>query len=267
MGEGVRDVGEKGLPGADPARDGEGFFDRKMRRVPLVLERIEDEQVQALEQFETRGRDEIRVGAVGDVADAETQDRHVAVKEWDGRPNLAGDFERAVDDLPLEVGAEDFHLRFGLFERVAETSRQDGVRRGIRPDIQRAFFERIKSADIVKTHDVIGMSMGKDDGVDHVDGISDALQAKFRGGVDQNPGIAAGNDCGRTHALVVDIGAGTDRAMASNHRDAGGGAGAEKDDFYSLLLLLVHRLALYGAGGLVGNDVYLGDRVNRSFIQ
>jgi hypothetical protein len=114
------------------------------------------------------------------------------------------------------------------------------------PDIERAFFEGVETTDIIETHDVIGVGVCEDDGIDQVDAVGDALEAEFGGGVDEDAGIAVGNDGRGARALVVGIGAGADGAVATDHGDAGGGAGSKEDDLYAVLL---HRNWLYAANG------------------
>ncbi len=96
------------------------------------------------------------------------------------------------------------------------------------PDIQWAFSQGIEAANVVQAHDVIGVRVRQHQGVDHVDAIGDALEAKLRGGVDQNCRAALRDDRRGACALVVRVGAGADFAVAADHRDAGAGAGAEE---------------------------------------
>ena len=101
----------------------------------------------------------------------------------------------------------------------------------IGPDVEPP--ERVKSADVVQAHDMVGMGMGEDDRVDHIDGVGDALKAKLGSRVDQHAaGAGRRNDNGGASAAVVGIGAGADFAVAADHRNAGAGAGAEEKKFH-----------------------------------
>src|SRR5207248_1987230 len=88
----------------------------------------------------------------------------------------------------------------------------------------------IKAADIVQSHDVIGVRVSEDDGVNAVDLVGDALRAELGGGIDQNMGVAVRDQNRGAGAFVVGIGAGADSAVAADHGNAGTGAGAEEEE-------------------------------------
>ncbi len=109
---------------------------------------------------------------------------------------------------------------------------------GVGPEVEGFAADGVEPAEIIEPHHVVGVGMGVDDGVDHVDMVGDALKAKFRRGIDENALAGIGEDDGWAGALVARIGAGARLTVAANHGNPGAGAGAEKEQFEGIHLHL-----------------------------
>ena len=169
VGDAVGDVGEVGSASADAAGGVDGFLDGQVGEVFAVLEAVEDEDVEAVEQFVGGLGDLADIGAVGEVADAESEAHHGAVDEGDGGPAGAADFEGAVDQSGEKLRAEQADFGGLLGEGVVEAALEGLVGVGVGPDVEGAALDRVEAADVVEAHDVVGMGVGVDDGVDSLD--------------------------------------------------------------------------------------------------
>src|SRR5947207_2450135 len=94
------------------------FFHREMRHVPLPLQGVEHQNVQIAQQIERWIGNRAHVRAVGEFSNAEAQDWHIAMHQWDWYPRDASDFERAIDHPVPQVWAKDLHLWRRLFESI-----------------------------------------------------------------------------------------------------------------------------------------------------
>jgi hypothetical protein len=87
-----------------------------------------------------------------------------------------------------------------------------------------------KAPQIIEAHDVIGVRMGENDGVDAADIFAQGLGAKIRSGIDDESGLRCLDVNGRTEAFIARIGGMADRAIAPDHRNALRRSGAEKSE-------------------------------------
>jgi hypothetical protein len=87
-----------------------------------------------------------------------------------------------------------------------------------------------KAPQIVKAHDVVGVRMSENDGIDATDIFAQDLSAKIGAGIDDESGFGCFDVNGRTEAFIARVGGMTNRAIAPNHRNALRRSGAEKSE-------------------------------------
>jgi len=200
----------------------------EMRHVRGVLQGVEDEDVQALEHRKTLVGDSADIRAIGDFADSEAEHRHLAVEKRDGDESHAGDLKRPLNIVAQQMRAEDSQLGRGLHEGVSETLVENFEREIVRPHVERAAAQDVKSSHVIEAENVVGVGMGIDDGFDHLDALGDALEAEFGRGVDQDIFAVAREYDRWPGARITRIGRCADRAAAADHGNAGAGARTEK---------------------------------------
>lgn len=90
-----------------------------------------------------------------------------------------------------------------------------------------------KAPQVIEAHDVIGVGMSENDGIDATDIFAQDLGAKVRSGIDDESDLRCLDVNGRTEAFIAGIGGMADRAIAPDHRNALRCSGAEKgqDEF------------------------------------
>src|SRR5579862_3352747 len=104
------DVREIGLLRPDFFGGCKGFIDRKMRGVGSILQCIQNQDVQTMQQIPGFVGDEIDIGAIGEVVDAEAEDIDVAMHEGNGVPDFAEKVEWAVNQSRNQMWTKDFHI-------------------------------------------------------------------------------------------------------------------------------------------------------------
>src|SRR6266545_4288919 len=85
----------------------------------------------------------------------------------------------------------------------------------------------MKTAQVIDPVNVVGMGMGKKDGVDTGDLVADCLRSQVRGGVDQNVFAGSFDQDGGAGSFVPWVVRCADAAAAADHRDASGSAATE----------------------------------------
>ena len=81
-------------------------------------------------------------------------------------------------------------LGLGLAEGVAEAGAQRANVRSSAHTSSGPPLTRVEPADVVEAHDVVGVGVGVDDGVDAVDAVGDALEPQLRRRVDEDARVA-----------------------------------------------------------------------------
>ena len=156
-----------------------------MSGMRLGAQRVEDDDVEAIEQGEARVRNAVHVSEVGGVAEAIAGDFEVSVHERHRSKGNAGDIDRAIEAEQLNpracgvgrvgregVGEDAFeHFGCGLI--------------GVQGQLPVAMREA-QGAEVVETEDVIGVRVGVEDGIDVADAEAQRLLAEIRAGVDED---------------------------------------------------------------------------------
>ena len=92
-------------------------------------------------------------------------------------------------------------------------------------------FRESKWPKIIKTHDVVRVSVGDQHGIQLADPVPEKLPPEIRTGVHDPAAFRSANVDRRAVALIPGVGGATYRAVAPDNRHAQGGAGAEKSKF------------------------------------
>ncbi len=154
-----------------------------------------------------------------------------------------------VDAVDLDAGAGGVAV-FGA-EGVVEDALDGGGGVVVGVDGEVAFGVEAEGAEVVEAHDVVGVAVGVEDGVDVADVLADGLGVEVGAGVDEDGVVVVGEADGGPGAAVARVsvgrdGGGADGAVAAERGDAHGGAGAEKGEG------CLHRLADDARAGGVG---------------
>ena len=232
-----------------------------MAGVRVAAKGVEDEDVEVLEERDAVVGDVAHVGEVGGAAEAVAGDLLAAVSDGDaveaGAEELDACAGCGIDAMDLNAGAGG--VAVFVAEGVLEDA-LDGVGGGVvGVDGEVALVVKAEGAEVVEAHDVVGVAVGVEDGVDAADFFADGLGVKVGAGVDEDGVAVVGEADGRPGAAVARVpvgrdGGGADGAVAAERGDAHGGAGAEKGEGR------LHRLAddawaggaWAGAGGCLG---------------
>jgi hypothetical protein len=89
-----------------------------------------------------------------------------------------------------------------------------------------------ETAEVIHACHMVGMTVRKDEQVDPIDPIPEALQAKFRSCVDLDVKSIHDDVDGSASAMVARIRGEAHRAVAGDHRDPLRGARAQKNDVH-----------------------------------
>ena len=194
-------------------------------------EAIDDEDVAALEELHGGFGDFLAVGDVGDAwavvgVEEEAGGIDLAVEDGEGGDGGAADTEGSFDfaGVWFEVTGVAVVAVEGEVEDTPEV-----VHGGV-GGVDGEGFVRAEgeAAEFVEAHDVVGVGVGDEGGVEVADVGAEALLAEVWAGVDEPLGEAVIDEEGAAEPLVAGVGGETDRAVAGDHGDASGGAGAEE---------------------------------------
>ncbi len=227
-------VGDVGFARADGLRGGDGPGDVEMRGVGLVAKAVDDENVDAFDGGADGLGDGGAVAHVGEELaalvreeKAERGDGTVRNREWSNGD--ASEIERFADDVRLNMDVTgDFVLRV---ECVGEGA-LDLVecRRGTVDGEGRALLHFAEAAEVVEAHEVIGVGMGKEDGVEMVETFAQRLLPEIGGRVDEDFCAGCADMKGGAGTLIARIGGKTNGATASDHGNPLGRAGTKDGD-------------------------------------
>jgi len=105
-----------------------------------------------------------------------------------------------VEAVKVDLGAGG--VAVFLAEGVGEDA-LDGAGGGVvGVDGEVAFNAEAEGAEVVEAHDVVGVAVGVEDGVDAADVLADGLGVEVRAGVDEDGAIVVGEADGGTGAAV-----------------------------------------------------------------
>ena len=227
---------EVGLLRADASRHFDRLHEVEVRRMRVDPECVKDQHVEVLQKGPRRLGDDAAIGAVGEVADAETQHRKGTVHQRNRHDTLTAHIERFFADfVKFELWSAVWRVRC-RFEGVGEHPPQRNQRTWRSVTRHRPLVDPVEASKIVQTHYVIRMVMREQDGVDVRDMVGHALQAKLGGAINEQIDPIAGPKNAGSRAPIAGITRAADLAPASDHRNTVRGATSQNDDLCS------HRL-------------------------
>ena len=167
----VAHVGEEGAARLELFDEGDGFFEVRVAGVRLAAQRVEDEDVEVLEQRNALVGDVAHVGEVGGGAEAVAGDLLAAVGDGDapeaGAEEIDARAGRGVDAVNLDAGAGG--VAVFLAEGVVEDALDVAGGGVVGVDGQVALGVEAERAEVVEAEDVVGVAVGVEDGVDAAD--------------------------------------------------------------------------------------------------
>lgn len=214
----VTNVGKPRAFGLQFRDERERLLDIRMRRVRDVAQRIEDEIIQSAQQSFRTFRDGAEIRQVSKVAESKTQNRLNSMHRGNRRDVQTKEIEGSVNLSQLDQGQRASGLSF--FEDVRELSFQYGERVVRCVDRHERLLLKIEWADVVKPHDMVGVTVRENDRIQAVDVSANRLKAKIGSGVDHDALPAIREPDRRTRALVVRVGGFANRAMAAEAGNA-----------------------------------------------
>src|SRR6476620_246482 len=110
----VAHVRKAGPSRTNARADVDRFRQRKMRRMRLLAERVENEQIKSFEQRPRLVRDVAAVGEIRELPDPQPKNRTFAVKDRDRCDLLAADAERTSDREQFNLGKSAAARRVGV---------------------------------------------------------------------------------------------------------------------------------------------------------
>ena len=228
----VAEVGEEGAFGLELLDKGDGAVEVGVAGVGVAAEGVEDEDVEVLEEGEAFGREVAHVGEVGGGAEAVSGNLLPAVEDGNalegGAEERCGGAGGGVDAMEVDAGAGGVAV-FGA-EGVVEDA-LDGLRGVlVGVDGDAAGDAKAEGAEIVEAHDVVGVAVGVEGGVDAAEVFAEGLGVEVRAGVDEDDVVVVGEADGGAGPPVMGVSGGADGALAAEGGHAHGGSAAEKGE-------------------------------------
>ena len=228
----MAEMGEPSFLGLDFFGEGERFGEAHVGGVRLVAQSIDDQMADAVDLFNGEFWDDFAVAEVSDegliiLGEKVAEDVGAAVFDGERGDGGGADLEGASDEFwgGADVTWPAIFAIEGEFENALEIGH--GFWGGVDGEIFAAVAE---GAEVIEAHDVIGMGVGEDHGVEAAEAFAEGLGAEIGAGVDHPSGFGGLEINGGAGALVVRVCGSADRAIATDHGDALGGSGAEKSE-------------------------------------
>ncbi len=201
----VGHVGEEGSAGLQEFDDLDGFGEVGVAGVRGVAERVEDQEVEVLEERDGGWREVAHVGEVGGRAEAIAGDGFAAVSDGDALEVCAeeGDGRAGFGGERIEFDAGAGGVAVDGAEGVVEDAADDfgGGLVGVEGEVF-WILER-QGAEVVHAEDMVGVVVGVEDGVDAGDGFAEGLGVEVGAGVDEDVAVVVGEEDGGAGAAVL----------------------------------------------------------------
>jgi hypothetical protein len=159
----VRQVRKQRALGAELLRNLHCLLQVEVRRVRLAAQGVQYQQAQPLQSFPSVGRDITHIGHIREVADAERQNRHLAVKHAQRLDGQFAYLQYAREFAKLNLGRADaWRIRK---KDVSEHALEVVQRAGFGVHRHGASCINREPANVVQPHDVVGVRVGNQHGV------------------------------------------------------------------------------------------------------
>ena len=167
-----------------------------------MAQRIEDQDVDAVEDGPRLVGQPVAVGQVRERAEAKAENRPRAVKDRHGLDADGIDIESRGDRRQAHL-RDAAALLVRRIEDVGERAAQiaGGALIGVGRD--RAALHRVEAAHFVHAHDVIGVAVREQDGIDAGHALGQRLHAEIGGGIDQDRRPAFNRDIDRRPGAAI----------------------------------------------------------------
>ena len=181
-----------------------------MAVVGVATKGIDDEDVEILEESYAFVGDVAHVGEVGGAAKTVASDLLAAMGDGDALEAGAEEIETGagcgVDAVKFDAGAGGIAVfgAEGVFEDAFEVC--GGFVVGV--DGKVAFGVKAEGAEVVEAHNVVGVTVGVEDGVDATDVFADGLGVEVRACVDEDGVAVVGEADGGPGAAVARVAVG-----------------------------------------------------------
>ena len=151
-----------------------------------------------------------------------------SMRQVDGNHRSLANLEGARDDLRIEPKVVLPWLRIieGIPKGPPKTHHR--LMRGMNG--HRLVLHLAKTPHVIESHDVIGMSMRDESGIQPGDSLPQALNSEFRSCIDHKMSIRSFHEEGCACPLIAGIHGTANRAMTSDHGNALGRARSEKGE-------------------------------------
>jgi len=191
-----------------------------MAGVRVMPQRVDDQHVEVLQQRQAYFWNVAHVGEIGGGAEAIAGDLQPSMGHRNPLEAGAEQFDASsrswIDAVNLDAGAGGIAVFFaeGVLEDAFDIGRGDLI--GV--DRQVSFGVKAEGAQIVEAHDVVGVAVGIQNGIDAANSFAHGLSVKVRAGVNQDRVAIVGDADGGPSAAVVGIGGGADGTVAAKGR-------------------------------------------------
>ena len=229
VGEVMGDVREPGAARIEFADERKSLVHGLVHRMRRVAEGVEDELVKIGEEGERGVRNGAEVGDISGTSEAEAENFHVAVNQRNRRDFDAEKIEGRGCFAEGDAGNRA-ELGFAV-EDVGEGALNGAEGFRVSENGKRNLLAEVVWADVVKTHDVVGVPVGEEKGIEAIELGAEGLLTEIGRRINDGELVVAREQQGRTKALVVRILRTANAAMAAERRNAHGRAGAENRDF------------------------------------
>ena len=236
------------MPCPYPLRHRDGLFKGEVRDVMALLHTVDDEMLQSLQLCEFLFRNEVHIGAVGNVPEPESEDR---------KPVVHAPYRYHIDAIPAGAGCRcrfpDMYVAFAgdpfkgavlpvvrshrervVIYRMDMPFRDTGVflfRKGIcvlfpqgffyvffTVYLCRKFFQIVERPDIIQASGMVLMVVGQKDGIEMPYPCPQHLVSEIRPGIHKYLQSSVFYECRRPQPLVSPVFRHTYFAAASYHR-------------------------------------------------
>jgi hypothetical protein len=196
-------------------------------RVRPLAQTVDQPDLHPLERRHRRLGQMIAVGRIGEGAHPEAPGRGATVALLEGRDLELPDRERPVERDRAQRRAPPAAAGLGAEERIGEALADAPEHRGIAIGIDRPPHEVVQRAHVVDAVHVVGVGVRVDDRIEPLDARLQALVAQIGRGIDQHLRRPLLQEDRAALAPVARLVGAADRAVAADHRHAGGRAAAE----------------------------------------
>lgn len=207
--------------------------------VRLVAKRVQDQDVEVLEERKAFVGNVTHIGEVGSFTEAVTSDLLAAMSDRylleSYSEDIDGGASGGIKPVELDTRAGGIALGGIRKEGVVEDAFERAGGRFVSVDGQVAIDVEAERAQVVKSKDMVGVAVGVQDSIDPTDTFTEGLSVEVRACIDQNRAVIVCEADGGTGSPVAWVasggyGRGADWAVTAQGGHPHGGAAAEEGE-------------------------------------